>query len=405
MAPAILLMLAGLASGWLTTWPALGSQANSIGAGLFGVVLAAYLWLHAGVRSRARLAAVVLAAIVGDYVMMAVGLAILILMVAVSNHVNLTPFIATALAGAVGAAVIALVFLQVLPSKRDQLGLEIACCAIAGGLAGAVWVLAGFASIRWLAQLPLWYGAVAGVLGLVAHLRWRPPAASTTTLRLVAGTGFAGVCALLVFGDALRAAAQPAPVMVRVDSASGGATREARRKSASEAPPLVDLPESLSVPASDMFTTGLIAGFTCFPPNHVLVTPDPKEVDATQLRLPTRHEHRLQCFPEKEGPQSLSTTRVVIAQYPNDAWARYDLRNQGGYSGLIVDPRNVTRILKGSRPIFAINDTTYWASGDKVIAIGGNVPSEILDAFIDAYLKRYPNTLEPKFDLPYLSPQ
>jgi hypothetical protein len=125
------------------------------------------------------------------------------------------------------------------------------------------------------------------------------------------------------------------------------------------------------------------------------VTPDPKEVGSNQLRLPTRLEYHSQCFPEKEGPHAPSTARVLIAQYPNDAWARYDLRNQGGSFALLLDPRNVTRILKDGRPIFAIQTTTYWVSGDKVIAIGGTAPSEILEAFIDAYLKRYPNTLEP----------
>lgn len=265
-----------------------------------------------------------------------------------------------------------------------------------------LWEFAWFAPVRWLAQLPVWNGAVAGVLGLVAHLRSRPAAASTTTLRLVAGTGFAGVCALLVFGDALRAAARPAPAPVIVESAHGVLVREARLKSLNEAPPLVDLPEIPSVPAGDMFTSRGIAGFACFPPNGSRVTPDPKEVGSNQLRLPTRLEYHSQCFPEKEGPHAPSTARVLIAQYPNDAWARYDLRNQGGSFALLLDPRNVTRILKDGRPIFAINTKTYWVSGDKVIAIGGTAPPEILEAFIDAYLKRYLNTLEPAFDLPYL---
>jgi hypothetical protein len=364
--------------------------------------LAAYLWLHAGIRSPARLAGVILAAIVGYHVMMFLGLASLILIAVLPNHGNLTPSVAMAPAGAVGAALIAVVFLQVLPSERDQLGLEISCCAIAGGLVGFLWEFAGFAPVRWLAQLPVWNGAVAGVLGLVAHLRSRPAAASTTALRLLAGAGLAGVCALLAFGDALRAAAEPAPVMV--ESPYVAVAREARVKSLSEAPPSVDLPAIPSVPARDMFTRG-IAGFACYPPNDDPLTPDTRQVDSIQLRAPARHRYHLQCYPEKEGPQAPSAVHVSIVQYPNDAWARYDLRNQDGYQGVIQDRRTVKRITKHGRPIFAGKTRTYWSSGDKVIDIGGSAPPEILDAFIEAYLTRYPNTLEPGFDLPNLPPR
>ena len=403
MGHAILLTLAGLASGLLAAWPALGSQADSIASGLLGVVLAVYLWLHAGVRSPARLAAVVLAAIVGYHIMLFLALATFILMAVVSNHGNPAPSVVTALAAAAGAALIGVVFLQVLPSERDQLGLEIACCAIAGGLVGCLWEFAGLVPVRWLVQLPLWNGAVAGVLGLAAHLRSRPAAASTTALRLVAGAGFATVCALLVFGDSLRAAAQPAPVMVRVESPYSVAAREATLKSLSEAPPSVDLPAIPSVPARDMFTP--ITGFACYPPSDGLATPDPIEVDSFQLRAPARHEYSLQCHPTKEGPNAVnSTVHVSIAQFPNDAWARYDLRSLDGHHKLIQDRRRVERITKHGRPVFVVKARTYWSSGDKVITISGSAPQEVLDAFVEVYLKRYPNTLEPEFDLPYLPP-
>ena len=57
------------------------------------------------------------------------------------------------------------------------------------------------------------------------------------------------------------------------------------------------------------------------------------------------------------------------------------------------------------RPVFVIGSKAFWSSGDKVIVIGGSAPPEILDAFINAYLATYPNTLEHDFDLPYLPPR
>ena len=91
---------------------------------------------------------------------------------------------------------------------------------------------------------------------------------------------------------------------------------------------------------------------------------------------------------------------VLIVQYPNDAWAQYDLRHQRGYDRLF-DQRSVGRTTNHGRPIFIINETTYWVSGDKILSINGSVPRETVSAFVDTYLRRYPNSLDPDFDLPY----
>ena len=94
--------------------------------------------------------------------------------------------------------------------------------------------------------------------------------------------------------------------------------------------------------------------------------------------------------------------RVEIVQYPNDAWARYDLRFYDGEQGL-RDEINVKTVSTQDRLVFVIGSSkALWSSGDKVIVIGGSAPPEILDAFINAYLDMYPSTLEPGFDLPYL---
>ena len=96
-----------------------------------------------------------------------------------------------------------------------------------------------------------------------------------------------------------------------------------------------------------------------------------------------------------------SSLSVEIVQYPNDAWARYELRFRNGDQG-VGDEINVKTVWTLDRPVFVIGSKAFWSSGDKVIVISGNAPPAILDAFINAYLQRYPNTLEHDFDLPYL---
>jgi hypothetical protein len=203
---------------------------------------------------------------------------------------------------------------------------------------------------------------------------------------------------LVVVGQYLIGLAAPGRTVP--ESPYTAAVREAKTKSLNEAPPFVDAATIPSVPAIDMFERGPIAGYAYHPPIDEALAPETIEVGSHQLRVPARHLYRLQGYQEKLGPESLSRVLVSVVLYPNAAWARYDLRYQDGDDG-IHHKENVERITKYGRPIIAIGLTTYWASGDKLIAITGS-EQEIVDAFIEAYLKRYPNTLEPEFDLPYL---
>ncbi len=67
--------------------------------------------------------------------------------------------------------------------------------------------------------------------------------------------------------------------------------------------------------------------------------------------------------------------------------------------------KKVEPVSTNGRPLFVVGSTkALWSSGDKAIVISGTAASEILDAFIGAYLARYPSTLDPGFDLPSLPP-
>jgi hypothetical protein len=208
----------------------------------------------------------------------------------------------------------------------------------------------------------------------------------------------AALVVLVIIGQYLILSQTPASTTQ--ESPYVAAVREAKTTSLSEAPPFVDVATIPFVPASDMFERGPIAGYAYHPPIDEALAPDTIAVGSHQLRVPARHLYRSQYYEEKFGPNSLSRMLVAVVQYPNAAWARYDLRYQDGDEGL-HHKENVERITKFGRPIFAIGLTSYWASGDKLIAITGS-EEKIVDAFIEAYLKRYPNTLEPEFDLPYL---
>ncbi len=402
MVPAIILTLAGLAAGSLVMWPMFGPASSEISAAFLGVALAAYLRVHAGVRDLGRLAAVVVAAIVGDAIVVFFGAVGLVLTWMLSNGGTPAPFVATAAAGAVGTAVIAVVFLLVLPSKGDHLLLEVVFCATAGASSVLLWMVVawfGFTTAGPIAQLPLWHVAVAGSLGVVASLRLRPVAADPLVLRCLAGVGVAGVCAMLMAsGGAPRAAAAPSRRIV-VSSPYADAIRAAKIKSIKDAPPSIDL-RLIAPGAEEKMFARPMAGIGCFPPTTQSIPPDEKQVETLLLQVPARHQYYLQCYRLEDGPNG-ARVNVLIMQYPNDGWAQYELRHQDGYDRLFPQ-LSVGRTTKHGRPIFAFDGKTYWVSGDKILSISGGAPGETVSAFVDAYLRRYPNSLDTDFDLPYL---
>jgi len=310
----------------------------------------------------------------------------------------LPEFVAMAVGGAAGAAVVGIVFLQVLPTVGRHLTLDVACCAIAGTLAGLPWAFVGVNSAHWVLQVPVWNGAVAGALAVIGELRSRSVAPGGFAFRFLGVAGVAGACFLGVFGGSLRTAATPPPRAVVV-SPYVEAIRELTIKSVKEAPPRADL--GPTAPVESIFLRPM-TGVRCYPPLENSFPAETKDIESLPLHVPTRHEYHLQCYAKDDGPNG-PPVHVNILQYPNDAWAQYDLRHANGY-GRLFDRRSVTRLVKQGRPIFVIRYKTYWASGDKMVFIGGSASPALIDAFVDAYLKRYPNSIDPDFDLPYLPP-
>ena len=405
MVPAIILTLAGLAAGSLAMWPMFGPASAKISAALLGAALAAYLWVHAGVRDRVRLAAVVVAPIVGEAVMVFVGGVAIVLTFMLSNGgASTSSFVGmAAAAGAAGAAVIAVVFLLVLPSKGDHLLLEIVFCATAGASSVLLWeFVARFAALATagpIAHMPLWHVAVASSLAVVASLRLRPVAADPFVLRGLAGVGVAGVCAMLVASAGAEPAAAAIPYRLVVPSPYVDAIRAAKIKSVKDAPPSMDL-RLIAPGAEELMFARPMAGIGCYPPLNQSIPPDEKHIETLLLQVPARRRSYLQCYRLEDGPNG-ARVHVLIVRYPNDAWAQYELRHQRGYDSLF-ERRDVARTTRYGRPIFVIDGKTYWVSGDKILSVGGSAPRQTLSAFVDDYLRRYPNSLEPDFDLPYL---
>ena len=407
MAHVIVLSLAGLASAWVAAL--LGDPTGLAAAVLFGVALAGYLSYFASIGSPTALASVIFTApvsyilvmILGSIAMTFLGLAAAIVGQFGSMDVKLLGTAGMAIGGAGGAALLAAVFLQALPAARNQFILEVASCAIVGGLAGALSRVAAQGSVQVFAAVPTWTCAVGFAFGFVAHLRSASSASGAAALRTLAAVGLASICLVVLVGDSLRATPQQ---VSEFEVGRAAELREARTKWFNEAPPFADLPASSAIPARDLFIPEPIAGTACNPPKDDLLAVRTRTIESHRLQVPARHQYLLQCSPKQEDASAPTIVRVEIVQYPNEAWAQYELRFVEGDLGLPHSIGLVTVAPKstGGRPVFVIGKKAIWASGDKTVVISGTVSYERLDTFVNAYLERHPNTLPVDFDLPTL---
>ena len=167
----------------LAMWPAPGIRPGAIAAAMLGVILAAYLWLHAGTRSVAGLAGVVVTAIFSHFLIVSLAPFALLLSVfgsipsrqafwsrrggrhwsrAASRHLPRATAVATAIAGFRDRLV------------RDRRGAGLFCLELQHFMPGVT-----------VLQMPLWNGGVAGApraRDASAIARGRLPHEDATTL-------------------------------------------------------------------------------------------------------------------------------------------------------------------------------------------------------------------------------
>jgi hypothetical protein len=80
---------------------------------------------------------------------------------------------------------------------------------------------------------------------------------------------------------------------------------------------------------------------------------------------------------------------VVIAAFPTADWAGYSVKPMP-----TLYPGKVWKLVKSGNNIYQIGTSFSWSSGNKVIFLDCRIARQpAIDAFIDAYLKKYPSSL------------
>ena len=160
-------------------------------------------------------------------------------------------------------------------------------------------------------------------------------------------------------------------------------------KSLAEAPPFENLPASAPKPLDQVFLMQEIYGFK---PNFSNSHDYPAQHSQGEMYAP---------FPERRtysamygGGTTYGGVTVNVTEYPNTAWAKYEVRNTPTEHEF-TDHTNFKHLTRFGNNLFQYGPMNFiWASDNKVIFLycEGVMP-EVIDEFLKAYLAKYPSSL------------
>jgi hypothetical protein len=158
-------------------------------------------------------------------------------------------------------------------------------------------------------------------------------------------------------------------------------------RSVQERPPLARLLEDPASVEDVMETTGLDDWKMYIHEAHRLSA----QTSGNKPVLPDREQYTA-YFAKANNDRPVS---VTITQFPNSAWAHFELRNTPMQSAFFTQYGEILRIATFGGILYQDGPYLYWSSGDKLILLdcSGTLPPDI-NLFLKAYTHKYPSSIE-----------
>jgi hypothetical protein len=167
-------------------------------------------------------------------------------------------------------------------------------------------------------------------------------------------------------------------------------------RSIQETPPLANLPNDEPAPIEEVMETNALDDWKMYSHEAHRLNAQASENGPV---LPDREQYTARFAKAKyDYPVS-----VTITQFPNSAWARFELRNTPMQSAFFTQHKEILRITRFGGILYQDGPYLYWSSGDKLIFLdcSGTLPADI-NRFLGAYTRKYPSSIQHSDELEQL---
>jgi hypothetical protein len=167
-------------------------------------------------------------------------------------------------------------------------------------------------------------------------------------------------------------------------------------RSIQETPPLANLPRVEPAPIEEVMETNALDDWKMYTRGARRLN---AQVNESGPVLPDREQYTADFANAKyDYPVS-----VTITQFPNSAWARFELRNTPIQSAFFTQHKEILRITRFGGILYQYDPYFYWSSGDKLIFLNcSGTPPVDINRFLGAYTRKYPSSIQHSDELEQL---
>ena len=97
----------------------------------------------------------------------------------------------------------------------------------------------------------------------------------------------------------------------------------------------------------------------------------------------------------RKDSDDFTSVGVSVTEFPSADWARYQLRNTPNANDSLLQREYMQTWHRGAQSVFQLGTICFCSSGRMLVVVDiSNVPRPFVDVFLQAYLEKYPSSIQ-----------